>query len=119
MSTGFILLGGVLIGFSLTIALFTLARTWPGFEPSEPDTKLRMARYVDSLRAEWRLRPAWKAVRYPGFTGLVWLLAGVIIGLLPEDVREQPFFRSLLMPLLTYGPVLVLFFYDQVRKNKQ
>lgn len=118
MANGFLLLGSVLIGFSLLVALVVLARTWPGFEPSEPDLNLRWGRYVHHLRSEWRLRPAWKAIRYPGFTGMVWVLAGLILLWLPADLRDAPYFHSILMPMLTYGPVLALFFYDQWRKTK-
>ena len=118
MAGFFLFLGGVLIGFSLVLALFILARTWPRFEPGEPDLRARWAHYVAHLRAEWRLRPAWKAIRYPGFTGLVWVVAGLVISQLPEEARSQPFFRTTVSPLLTYGPVLVLFFYDQWRKTK-
>ena len=119
MATGFMFLGGVLIGFSLLVLIFVLARTWPSFEPAEPDQQVRLTHYLQSLRAEWRVRPAWKAIRYAGFTGVVWVLAGLIIGQLPAAVLAMPFFSSLIMPLLTYGPVLVLFFYDQLHGKKQ
>jgi hypothetical protein len=118
MSTGFLFLGAVLIGFSLVMALFVFARTWPAFEPAEPDLRARLAHYFTQMRAEWHVRPAWKAIRYPGFTGLVWVLAGLVLSFLPADTRSLPVFTSLVMPMLTYGPVLVLFFYDQLHKNK-
>ena len=119
MSTGFMFLGGVLIGFSLVVTLFIVARTWPGFEPTEPDRQVRMAHYLQNLRSAWRLRPAWKAARYAGFTGLVWVIGGLILNLVPDDVRALPFYSNMVLPLLTYGPVLVLFFYDQITGKKQ
>jgi hypothetical protein len=118
MSGVFLFLGGVLIGFSVLLALFILARTWPGFEPVEPDLPVRWGHYLAHVRAEWRLRPAWKGMRYAGVTGLVWVLAGLLIPLLPQALRQGGAFTSIVTPMITYGPVLLLFFYDQWRKSK-
>lgn len=118
MGNGFVILGGVLIAFSLLVTLVVAARTWPAFAPDEPDQRVRFARYVQAMRGEWRQRAAWKAIRYPGVTGAVWLLAGLVIGSLPNSALEHPLFARLFIPLLTYGPVLFLFFYDQARKKR-
>lgn len=118
MGNGFVILGGVLMAFSLVVMLVVAARTWPSFAPDDPEPRVRFARYVQAMRAGWSQRPAWKVVRYPGVTGAVWLLAGLIINALPAGVTDQPLFHRLFVPLLTYGPVLFLFFADQVQKKR-
>ena len=107
MQAGFFILGIALLITSAALGVLVGVFAFPLYELAEPRIWQRLHHFIRYSISDPRLRPAYLAVRYLAFTGIVWVASSLILGMITEQMRQWQLMNDLLRSVIIFSPPLL------------
>jgi hypothetical protein len=107
MQVGFFILGTTLLITSVALAILVSALAIPRSEQTDQGIWPRFHHFIRYFSTNRRLRPAYLAVCYLAFTGVIWVAFSLVLGTITEQLRAWQVMDELLKPLIIFSPPLL------------